>query len=528
MGKMSRVLEGPRSPTLRRGCGSARWSSRPHRLAGGVLVPPDHRRRSLKLFCCRPQHARYPLHEWAADGPKEDFGDMANGERICVAELMALRFSVTTPCARLCRSPAGPRSGLARSRSASAPIRCCRPGFASAPRGLLREGRVISARDSTPRSSSHCRSTKRISTKPQLLDVGAAYVIAAEEADLVGEVMRITSGLGARVAFDPVGPSELSRSHRRARSIGHHIGQKAEADRPTIDMRVGCSMTGCRHNEFAMVRKPRTAMADAGELGLTADILDTTVVNRRDRALVIDALVSSSNLRYLGCSRGDGADRRDVGPGIDHEDRFVHALDLAGRAGHHPSLAPDPRPVLLPRLAQQPAADVALCGEGGRRRSGQATGLLGIPARRSEQLASLTRCPISSSSTTTTYSATRSASIWSTKDMRQSLPPDGAYPRVDPEDNSFNVYFGSLQSVVTSSGQGTGSAAGGRCVIRRHGQRHSGNISRRCRSGDRDAVPATRRSSLARPGGDRPRAPPAGTRRRRPSAPVRERRVRSA
>ena len=37
-----------------------------------------------------------PLHEWAADGPKEDFGDMANGERICVAELMALRFSVTS------------------------------------------------------------------------------------------------------------------------------------------------------------------------------------------------------------------------------------------------------------------------------------------------------------------------------------------------------------------------------------------------------------------------------------------------
>jgi len=40
-------------------------------------------------------------------------------------------------------------------------------GFASAPRGLLREGRAIPARDSTPRSSSHCRSTKRISTSPK-------------------------------------------------------------------------------------------------------------------------------------------------------------------------------------------------------------------------------------------------------------------------------------------------------------------------------------------------------------------------
>src|SRR5712672_2559453 len=46
----------------------------------------------------------------------------------------------------------------------------------------------------------------RISTKKQqLLDAGAAHVIATEEVDLVGEVMRITNGQGARVAFDPVG-----------------------------------------------------------------------------------------------------------------------------------------------------------------------------------------------------------------------------------------------------------------------------------------------------------------------------------
>jgi NADPH:quinone reductase-like Zn-dependent oxidoreductase len=39
----------------------------------------------------------------------------------------------------------------------------------------------------------------------QLLDAGAAHVIVTEEADLVAEVMRITDGKGARVAFDPVG-----------------------------------------------------------------------------------------------------------------------------------------------------------------------------------------------------------------------------------------------------------------------------------------------------------------------------------
>jgi NADPH:quinone reductase-like Zn-dependent oxidoreductase len=39
----------------------------------------------------------------------------------------------------------------------------------------------------------------------QLRDAGAAHVIATEEVDMVGEVMRITGGKGARVAFDPIG-----------------------------------------------------------------------------------------------------------------------------------------------------------------------------------------------------------------------------------------------------------------------------------------------------------------------------------
>src|SRR5207237_7668415 len=47
--------------------------------------------------------------------------------------------------------------------------------------------------------------TRTSAKQQQLLDAGAAYVIATEETDLVGEVMRITNGLRARVAFDPVG-----------------------------------------------------------------------------------------------------------------------------------------------------------------------------------------------------------------------------------------------------------------------------------------------------------------------------------
>ena len=47
--------------------------------------------------------------------------------------------------------------------------------------------------------------TRTSAKKQQLRDAGAVHVIATEEVDLVGEVMRITNGQGARVTFDPVG-----------------------------------------------------------------------------------------------------------------------------------------------------------------------------------------------------------------------------------------------------------------------------------------------------------------------------------
>src|SRR6202045_836423 len=47
--------------------------------------------------------------------------------------------------------------------------------------------------------------TRTAKKKQQLRDAGAVHVIATEEVDLVGEVMRITNGQGARVTFDPVG-----------------------------------------------------------------------------------------------------------------------------------------------------------------------------------------------------------------------------------------------------------------------------------------------------------------------------------
>jgi NADPH:quinone reductase-like Zn-dependent oxidoreductase len=50
--------------------------------------------------------------------------------------------------------------------------------------------------------------TRSSTKKEQLLEAGAAHVIAIEEQDVVAEVIRITNGNGARVVFDPVvGPT---------------------------------------------------------------------------------------------------------------------------------------------------------------------------------------------------------------------------------------------------------------------------------------------------------------------------------
>jgi NADPH:quinone reductase-like Zn-dependent oxidoreductase len=47
--------------------------------------------------------------------------------------------------------------------------------------------------------------TRRSAKAAALREQGAKYVVATEEMDLVAEVMRITGGKGARIAFDPVG-----------------------------------------------------------------------------------------------------------------------------------------------------------------------------------------------------------------------------------------------------------------------------------------------------------------------------------
>jgi NADPH:quinone reductase-like Zn-dependent oxidoreductase len=51
--------------------------------------------------------------------------------------------------------------------------------------------------------------TRTSDKKTRLQEAGAAHVVATQEQDMVAEVMRITSGKGARVAFDPVGGADF-------------------------------------------------------------------------------------------------------------------------------------------------------------------------------------------------------------------------------------------------------------------------------------------------------------------------------
>jgi NADPH:quinone reductase-like Zn-dependent oxidoreductase len=53
--------------------------------------------------------------------------------------------------------------------------------------------------------------TRTSEKKRRLHEAGARHVIATQEQDMVAEVMRITAGNGARVAFDPVGGSEFPK-----------------------------------------------------------------------------------------------------------------------------------------------------------------------------------------------------------------------------------------------------------------------------------------------------------------------------
>jgi NADPH:quinone reductase-like Zn-dependent oxidoreductase len=76
--------------------------------------------------------------------------------------------------------------------------------------------------------------TRTSDKKKRLLDAGAEHVIATQEQDVVAEVMRITNGNGARVAFDPVGGPDFPKVIRALTNegIAYIYGALSEGDTP--------------------------------------------------------------------------------------------------------------------------------------------------------------------------------------------------------------------------------------------------------------------------------------------------------
>jgi NADPH:quinone reductase-like Zn-dependent oxidoreductase len=76
--------------------------------------------------------------------------------------------------------------------------------------------------------------TRTSDKKKQLYEAGAAHVIATQEQDMVAEVMRITNGNGARVAFEPVGGPDFPKliSALTDQGVAYIYGALSEGDTP--------------------------------------------------------------------------------------------------------------------------------------------------------------------------------------------------------------------------------------------------------------------------------------------------------
>jgi len=76
--------------------------------------------------------------------------------------------------------------------------------------------------------------TRTSEKKTRLHEAGAAHVIATQEQDMVAEVMRITSGHGAGVAFDPVGGANFPKliAALTNQGIAYVYGTLSEDDTP--------------------------------------------------------------------------------------------------------------------------------------------------------------------------------------------------------------------------------------------------------------------------------------------------------
>jgi NADPH:quinone reductase-like Zn-dependent oxidoreductase len=140
--------------------------------------------------------------------------------------------------------------------------------------------------------------TRTAKKKEQLIEAGAAHVIATEETDLVQEVMRITGGKGARVAFDPVGGPSFPKliSALSFQGTVYIYGALAEGDTPMPVLAMIAKMPVIKGHNIWLTTGDETRWKAAVEYvlkGLESGALKPVI----DRAFKFDDMVEVH--RYL-------------------------------------------------------------------------------------------------------------------------------------------------------------------------------------------------------------------------------------
>ena len=140
--------------------------------------------------------------------------------------------------------------------------------------------------------------TRTAKKKEQLIEAGAAHVIATEETDLVQEVMRITGGKGARVAFDPVGGPSFPKliSALSFQGTVYIYGALAEGDTPMPVLAMIAKMPVIKGHNIWLTTGDETHRKAAVEYvlkGLESGALKPVI----DRAFKFDDMVEVH--RYL-------------------------------------------------------------------------------------------------------------------------------------------------------------------------------------------------------------------------------------
>jgi NADPH:quinone reductase-like Zn-dependent oxidoreductase len=140
--------------------------------------------------------------------------------------------------------------------------------------------------------------TRTSAKREQLLKAGAAHVIATDEVDMVAEVMRITDGKGARVAFDPIGGPNFPKlmSALSFQGTAYIYGALAEGDTPIPVLDMIARMTSVKAHNIWLTSGDETRRKSAVEFivnGLASGALKPVI----DRTFRFDEIADVH--RYL-------------------------------------------------------------------------------------------------------------------------------------------------------------------------------------------------------------------------------------